>query len=407
LISGGEYIGLVEVRSDSEETKNEISSAISASTKGLTLNADISPDFKRVMSNISRQYSTRIFNYQIGGEDTKIPQSIEDMITHAANFPPNVKQNFAKPLQAIFLDYGALEIPDEIDLIDVEQQKQVITDLWDLRLKYVEVLSNIEYVLQNPQQFQSFSFSELSQKANEIRKQINDITTSARQCANDYTSCLKSENLVDPEITLPERKPSQQLSSVKVISETSRLEISQNREDNSTDDLSSDSAIDYTRLRDLLAARNWRDADYETYLVMLKVVGREKGDSITVEELLNFSCTDLRTMDNLWVKYSAGRFGFSIQKKIYLEVGGKPDGKYYQEAWDKFGDRVGWRVNQDWINTLVTFDTTAPSGHLPSLLADCFPERESPSEKEKKGFGACVAWALRFCLFSRIETCKV
>ncbi len=32
------------------------------------------------------------------------------------------------------------------------------------------------------------------------------------------------------------------------------------------DDLSSEKGVDYTKLRDLLAAENWKDADYETYL---------------------------------------------------------------------------------------------------------------------------------------------
>ncbi len=127
----------------------------------------------------------------------------------------------------------------------------------------------------------------------------------------------------------------------------------------------------YTQLRDLLAAGNWKDADHETYLVMLKVVGRSRGDWIRDEELLNFPCTDLRTIDSLWVKYSSGRFGFSVQKKIYLEVGGIPDGKFDREAWEKFGDRVGWRRvnNKTWINnSQVTFDTTAPVGHLPCWM---------------------------------------
>ncbi|MEC4819177.1 MAG: GUN4 domain-containing protein [Scytonema sp. PMC 1069.18] len=133
-----------------------------------------------------------------------------------------------------------------------------------------------------------------------------------------------------------------------------------------SDDLSSDRNVDYTQLRNLLAAGNWKDADYETYLVMLRVVGRELGDWIRPEELLNFPCTDLRTIDSLWVKYSNGRFGFSVQKNIYLKLGGKPDEKYYKEGWDKFGDHVGWRVNQNWIYySCVIYDIIAPVGHLP------------------------------------------
>ncbi|MGH8003002.1 MAG: caspase, EACC1-associated type, partial [Brasilonema sp.] len=134
------------------------------------------------------------------------------------------------------------------------------------------------------------------------------------------------------------------------------------------DNLSSEKGVNYTQLRDLLAAGEWKEADYETYLVMLQAVGRKENDYIREEELLNFPCTDLRTIDQLWVKYSNGRFGFSVQKEIYLSVGGKPDGKYYQEAWEKFGDRVGWRVKKSWIAySEVTLDTTAPLGHLPLL----------------------------------------
>ncbi len=133
-----------------------------------------------------------------------------------------------------------------------------------------------------------------------------------------------------------------------------------------TDNLDSEKGIDYTRLRDLLAAKNWKEADQETYLVMIKAVGKKEGKYFSTDEFLNFPCTDLRTIDRLWVKYSNGHFGFSVQKEIYLSVGGKADGKYYQEAWEKLGDRVGWRVKSSWIDyTDVTFDTSSHKGHLP------------------------------------------
>ena len=132
------------------------------------------------------------------------------------------------------------------------------------------------------------------------------------------------------------------------------------------DNLLTDHNVDYTELRNFLKAGKWKEADRETYLVMLKVVGREDGDFIRDKELFNFPCTDLRTIDQLWVKYSNKRFGFSVQKKIYLEVGGVPDGNFSEEAWENFGVRVGWKVKGSWIYYLnCTFDTKAPVGHLP------------------------------------------
>ena len=136
-----------------------------------------------------------------------------------------------------------------------------------------------------------------------------------------------------------------------------------------TDDLSSEKGVDYRKLRDLLAAGNWKDADYETYLVMLQAVGREKNDWIRDEELLNFPCTDLRTIDSLWVKYSNGKFGFSVQKQIYLECGGKADGKYDEEVWEKFTDHVGWRIDGEWrLQLTYTLSTSSYYGNLPSSI---------------------------------------
>lgn len=124
-----------------------------------------------------------------------------------------------------------------------------------------------------------------------------------------------------------------------------------------SDDLSSARNVDYTKLRDFLKAGCWREADEETLAVMLAVSGREEEGWLDSESIENFPCTDLRTIDQLWIKYSDGRFGFSVQKRIWDSVG---------KDYGKFGDCVGWSKDREWIRCDdVTFDTTAPPGHLP------------------------------------------
>lgn len=130
-----------------------------------------------------------------------------------------------------------------------------------------------------------------------------------------------------------------------------------------SDNLSSDKGVDYQKLRDLLKAGNWREADQETARVMLKVTGREEEGWLDIESINNFPCTDLRTIDRLWVKYSNGRFGFSVQKRIWQEVGGKVE----NETECRFFDRVGWFGKQgEWLNySDYMFSLNAPVGHLP------------------------------------------
>ena len=122
--------------------------------------------------------------------------------------------------------------------------------------------------------------------------------------------------------------------------------------------------MDYRKLRDLLAQGKWQEADKETARVMLAVAKREKEGWLNVKDIDNFPCADLRSIDQLWVKYSNDKFGFSVQKRIYQGFGGTRE--YNSEIWEKFGDKVGLRKGGDWLYyTDITFDKKAPEGHLP------------------------------------------
>ncbi|OCR01833.1 hypothetical protein BCD67_04885 [Oscillatoriales cyanobacterium USR001] len=129
--------------------------------------------------------------------------------------------------------------------------------------------------------------------------------------------------------------------------------------------LKSSRGIDYTKLRDLLATGKWKEADQETARVMLKVAGREKEKWLDSSSIDNFPCEDLRTIDQLWVKYSNGLFGFSVQKRIYESLGGTRE--YDGKIWEAFGDRVGWRVNNNWLryDDLKFNNKIKVKGHLP------------------------------------------
>ena len=134
------------------------------------------------------------------------------------------------------------------------------------------------------------------------------------------------------------------------------------------DSLKSARGVDYTRLRDLLATGEWKEADEETLKVMLKAARREKESYFNRESIENFPCDDLRMIDQLWVKYSQGHFGFSVQKKIWLECGGKVD----HETEEKLGDRVGWRKRGSWlIYYELTYNKQAQEGHLPYYVFEC------------------------------------
>nr|WP_254434536.1 GUN4 domain-containing protein [Aphanizomenon sp. UHCC 0183] len=153
--------------------------------------------------------------------------------------------------------------------------------------------------------------------------------------------------------------------------------------------LKSSCGMDYRKLRDYLAQGKWKEADVETSDVMLAVAKQE--DCLDVKHIDNFPCEDLRTIDQLWVKYSDGKFGFSVQKRIYQSLGGTRE--YNSEIWRQFGDKVGWRKVGNWLYYKdITFNIKSPEGHLPC-----------------KGGGWVYYGDYRVVggLFSRVETCKL
>lgn len=173
----------------------------------------------------------------------------------------------------------------------------------------------------------------------------------------------------------------------------------------SEDDLSSErfGANYYAKLRDLLKAQDWGSADWETRYRMLELIDWQEEGWLGLEDMEKLPCQDLQTIDQLWVKYSQGKFGFSVQKKIYVECGAKLNGKHPEgEIWDKFGDYVGWRKNDRWLYyNELKHNPSPPQGNLPmrwqwSYIRDILD-----------GYLYWERRASVWCLFSRLETCKV
>ena len=129
-------------------------------------------------------------------------------------------------------------------------------------------------------------------------------------------------------------------------------------------ELKSAKGVNYRQLEQLLKAGSWKEADEETAKKMLEVAGRKNEGWLREEDINYFPCEDLRTIDQLWVKYSNGRFGFSVQKRIYESLGGTRS--YDEEVWEAFGDKVDWRVGGSWLDYKdLKFNQTAPTGYLP------------------------------------------
>ena len=184
----------------------------------------------------------------------------------------------------------------------------------------------------------------------------------------------------------------------------------------------------YQPLANHLAAGRWKEADQETFRVMLRVADQEKQEDLDFDFIRQFPCEDLQVIDQLWVQFSNGKFGFSVQKQIWLEVGGWVEEKRldnlptprprwlsrlgvevrkYEDhddiAYD-FCSRVGW-VKGTYILDYeeLTFDLEKTlCGELPGCIYGLF---ESWRQKYDLDYDAYFPyfWVLFYC----VKTCRL
>ena len=158
---------------------------------------------------------------------------------------------------------------------------------------------------------------------------------------------------------------------------------------------------------------------------MCKVMNRQKEGWLRVKNIENFPCQDLRTIDQLWVKYSNGHFGFSVQKEIRVKC----------VSWEQFCMAVGWatkglesKLGMDFSKQSLsfcrhklygelTFLIEAPKGHLPSKEWNGFHSTYSTLYSFLRWVVySFVSWVVYIrsggmesrlsSLFSRVETCQ-
>ena len=163
--------------------------------------------------------------------------------------------------------------------------------------------------------------------------------------------------------------------------------------------------LKFQKLEDYLKNQQWYEADQETWKLMLKVTNREEEGYLELDNIRNFPCEDLLTLDRLWVEYSKKHgfeFGFSVQKQIYVDCGGKLDFSFpSDETWEKFCDRTAWKSEGKWVDYPDQFfnnNFMNVKGHLPMRTPPC------------RGGWGMIEILLRIVFgyfFSRIATCEV
>lgn len=124
--------------------------------------------------------------------------------------------------------------------------------------------------------------------------------------------------------------------------------------------VSSGQGVDYNPLQRALALQQFEEADRLTSAILRQLAGAdaERRGYVYYSEVPPMAAVDLDSLDRLWVAYSQGRFGFSVQLRLLRSLGGR---------WDLLWPRLGWKQGGVWTRYPGSFSWSleAPEGHLP------------------------------------------
>lgn len=123
-------------------------------------------------------------------------------------------------------------------------------------------------------------------------------------------------------------------------------------------------------LQTRLDAQDWAGAD----TITRRLLAPESTPSPPLASVLLLP-ERIRTIDQMWLRASNGRFGLSVQLRLWQQArAAHPRDR--EAAIHAFRDRVGWRlttpraeedfISSDWLNeSELSYSLAAPEGHLP------------------------------------------
>ena len=118
--------------------------------------------------------------------------------------------------------------------------------------------------------------------------------------------------------------------------------------------------VDYGPLQQALALQQFEEADRLTSVILRQLAGPDaiQRGYVYYSEVPPMAAADLDSLDRLWVCFSRGRFGFSVQGRLLRACNGR---------WDQLWPRIGWKNGSQWTRYPRSFQWSiaAPEGHMP------------------------------------------
>ncbi|OYD88072.1 hypothetical protein CDG77_25755 [Nostoc sp. 'Peltigera membranacea cyanobiont' 213] len=198
VISGGSFLSLLEMQTNSREVKEQISTSLEANydAKAFSIGGKFSMDIQNASKYSGVQLQVLLQESGVSGasDELKDGGTVENLIAAANGFPDRVKDG-GMPLYAILTPYSVLQKPPQTrNFINVGVVEALRQDMNAIYLRAKTILESVTYALNHPSQF-----ADEQDKFNQIKSQMEQILAKVAKANNDLSSGQDLE-LVQKEI---------------------------------------------------------------------------------------------------------------------------------------------------------------------------------------------------------------
>jgi hypothetical protein len=196
LITGGEFLGVLEIESASASEFRDIKASLSGKASYGLFSGNAKATFEQSLQKITSSYQMKATILR-QGHSGGLPQITPDnLVKEALEFPSKVTGGSGFPYEALVIPYNHIPHPIASPL-DVSNQMTVLEQLGAWRQRLLKYQNDLAFALNHEDQFPGINISQVNDRYNQISSEIANIVISASSCFTDQTKCAL------PQINLP------------------------------------------------------------------------------------------------------------------------------------------------------------------------------------------------------------
>lgn len=193
LITGGEFIGVLEVESASASELRDVKAALSGKASYGLYSGNAKVSFEESISKITSSYQMKATIYRQGSGGVLASITPEQLVKEALDFPAKISER-GFPRSVLIIPYNHIPHIENVPL-DVSQQAAHLDRLGGLHKRFIKYQNDLMFAMDHQKHFVGIDVDQIEDHYNKINDQLNIINKSAESCFKDSSACTTIPNI--------------------------------------------------------------------------------------------------------------------------------------------------------------------------------------------------------------------